>query len=342
MVYEKLDDLKYIKKHYGEKMAHLCREFFPTILEYPGTLYDILTSNFDKSKSLYYDLVKEHKEYIFKEYIYCIFDYKNEQKKHDSSKSVKELLSKAGYDLYECKTYEDILKFKKYYRDDEELCTFKDQYRIDHHHIFFIVKKNVDDIKRENFEDPKREDEYGTSVLDLQFDKGLKQRVSIKCRYNHTVTNPDSTYSNNLEEIAPGLTDAFERDYGFNIGVENKISFELKNYIKARDGKFYKYNYELFNVHYCPDNLIIDDGKIIDKYKDKGRYTLMDYFILDHKTKRLFLYDKDINDCFIDEIENITDINIISKDGNREVNIKYDNGEKKVTIKLDKYNRIIG
>lgn len=36
--YEKLDDLKQIKKEYGENMAHLCRELFPTILETPGLL----------------------------------------------------------------------------------------------------------------------------------------------------------------------------------------------------------------------------------------------------------------------------------------------------------------
>ena len=28
------EDLKIIKKHYGEKMMHLCRELFPTLLQY--------------------------------------------------------------------------------------------------------------------------------------------------------------------------------------------------------------------------------------------------------------------------------------------------------------------
>ena len=31
-----MDDLKLIKKHYGEKMAHLCRDLFPTLLEEEG------------------------------------------------------------------------------------------------------------------------------------------------------------------------------------------------------------------------------------------------------------------------------------------------------------------
>ena len=35
-------------------------------------------------------------------------------------------LDEAGYILYECKTDADIQKFKKYYKKDEELCTFGD------------------------------------------------------------------------------------------------------------------------------------------------------------------------------------------------------------------------
>ncbi len=33
-----VDDLKIIKKQFGEAMMHLCREEFPTILEQPGAL----------------------------------------------------------------------------------------------------------------------------------------------------------------------------------------------------------------------------------------------------------------------------------------------------------------
>ena len=46
--------------------------------------------------------------------------------------------------------------------------------------------------------------------------------------------------------IAQGLTEAFEREYGFNIGDEYKTNFELNNYVKANNGKFYKYNNEIF------------------------------------------------------------------------------------------------
>ena len=340
MEYPKLNDLKKIKKEYGENMAHLCRSLFPTILETPGLLYYILSTHFSKSKSLYGDITSENKEFLFKEYIYHFCDIEKE-KKEEVTKSVKELLDEAGYDLFECRNHDDVLKFKKYYAPGEELCTFNDPYRIDGHYIFFIVKKDVDKIKREDFKEPKREDAYGVSVLDLQFDKGQRQRVSIKSRYNHTVNNPDATYSNNLDAIAPDLTAAFEKEYGFNIGSESTLGFELKDYVQARDGKFYKYNYEINNIHYCSNNIIIDNGEVITNYTDKSRYTFVDYFILDEKEKKIFLFDNYYKDSFIDGLQNITNIEINNKEGYKEIKLTLE-ANKEAIIKLDSRGRIIG
>lgn len=56
-------DLKYIKKKYGEKMMHYCRECFPTILNVPGKLVEILNTHFYCVKdSLYNDIKENHKE----------------------------------------------------------------------------------------------------------------------------------------------------------------------------------------------------------------------------------------------------------------------------------------
>ena len=337
-MYEELDDLKYIKKHYGEKMSHLCRELFPSILERPGLLYNLFTTHFYPSKSLYYDIINENKENLFKEYIYCFTNENKDKKKVDVS--VRELLDSVGYDIYECKTNEDIQKFRKYYKDNEALCTFRDPHRIDGHYIFFIVKKEVNDIKREDFKEPRREDEYSTSVLDLQFDKGNHQRVSIKSRYNHKVNNPDATYSNNLEKIVEGLTSAFEREYGFNIGNEYKTNFELDHYILARDRKFYKYNYEMHNTHYCPDNIIIRNGYVLNGYKDKSRYIVFDYFILDIKKKKLSFFDFTLRDGLKPLLHNINRIEINKNSNNKEIKIICeDTGETIIT--LDENNKMI-
>ena len=339
-MYRELDDLKEIRKHYGEKMFHLCRDLFPTILETKGLLYHIIETHFARSKQLCEDIMSENKEVSFKTYIYSIYDeITNKSSRKEVNKSVRELLKEKGYTLYECKTNEDVQRFRKYYRKDEELCTFRDSHRINNYNIFFIVKDNADELKREDFRNPKREDEYSVSVLDLQFDKGERQRVSIKSRYNHTVSNPDATYSNNLENIAEGLTEAFEKEYGFNIGNEYRDDFELDNYTLASDNKFYKYNYEINNVHYCPNNVIIDNGKIVDTYKDQGRYILIDYFIIDRKEKEITLYDKRIKDSFVDGLTDITDIEVTKEEGCKKIVIHQ--GEKASTIKIDNNGRII-
>ena len=340
-VYEEIDDLKKIKKDYGENMSHMCRELFPTILEKPGLLYHIISTHFSKSRYLYDDIINDSEEYEFKNFIYFLYDEMIDfKKKQKDNRTVREILYEKGYTLYECKTNEDIQKFKKYYTDGETLCTFRDPNRINNHYIFFIVKNNVGEIKRENFQNPKREDEYSTSVLDLQFDKGTRQRVSIKSRYNHTVSNPDATYSNNLENIAEGLTEAFEREYGFNIGNEYKVGFELDHYVMARDNKYYKYNYEINNIHYCPNNIIIDNGKVIDKYLDKNRYIIIDYFIIDKQEKKIMLYNTDIEDSYIDGLDNIINIEVINEDKDKNIKI-IQTGGREAIIKVDKLGRIV-
>ena len=339
-----MDDLKTIKKLYGEKMMHICRELFPVILETPGKLSDILLNSFEPNKCLYDDLVKQSAIEQFKNLIYSIFDKDRDKKEEDILKNLKnpsELLSEAGYILYECKTEEEIQSFRKYYKKGEELCTFNGG-RLDRCHVFFAVKKDVDKIKREDFKDPKRQDEYGTSVISIQFSKDSHNTLSIKNRYNHTVPNCDSTFSNNLDNIIPGLTESFKKYY--NLNFENKEKdFELDGYVRASDGKLYKYNYEINNIYYCPDNIIIDNFNVIRDYQQMERYIVLDYFIIDLKEKKIELYDKNIKDSFIDDLVNIEKIDV-EKDketGNKEIKITIE-GKEPIIIKIDKENNIIG
>lgn len=71
-----INDLKLIKKHYGENMMHLCRTLFPTILETPGKLFSLLEEKFAYSKFLYDDIVDNSLIENFKNYIYSLTDEK--------------------------------------------------------------------------------------------------------------------------------------------------------------------------------------------------------------------------------------------------------------------------
>ena len=240
-------ELKKIKKKYGEKFMHMCRELFPTILEEEGALLSILGRKFaNNSRTLYEDIHNNDLEENFKDFIYKIFDDNKSLEEQDvmPGKTPYELLDEAGYTLYECKTEEDIQKFKKYYKKGEALCTFNGG-RLDSCVVFFAVKKDADEIKREDFTNPKREDEYGTSVMSIQFSRGGLCTVSIKNRYNHTVNNPDATYGNDLDKIIMGLSESFKKllaERGLQLTTRNIEKFEIPGYVVAEDGKYSKYN----------------------------------------------------------------------------------------------------
>ncbi len=325
-------DLKIIKKKYGEKMMHYCREEFSTILEKEGLLSSLLLSHFNESHILYDDIVDDGILNDFKDYIYSLIDVENDMKLV-VEKTPQELLSEVGYYLYECKTEEDIQSFKKYYSKGEELCTFKGN-RLESNYVFFAVKKDVDKIKREDFPKPQRQDLYGTSVISIQFTRSKPGTLSIKNRYNHTVNNSDATFSNNLDNIIPGLTESFKEYYGFSLKNSN-VDFEIENYVQANDGKYYKYNYEIDNVYYCPDNIIINNFEV-EKY-DKERYIIFDYFILDLKSKEI---TADFDDSFICTIPDIDKIEVTKSEIGKNINITpcYD---EKIIIGLDNENNLI-
>ncbi len=326
-------DYEIIKDKYGERMAKACRTMFPTILEQNGVLSNMLLSKIYPNPTIYEDLVLG-KSSSFKNYIYSLFNIEN--KAVETGKTAIELLSDAGYYLYECKSEEQIQSFKKYYAQSEELCTFNGQ-RLNDNYVFFAVKKNVDEIKRENFTNPLREDEYGTSVISIQFSKGFNNILSIKNRYNHTVNNPDATFSNNLENIIPGLTHAFEVDYNLNLGKIMNSKLDLVDYELANDNRLYKYNYKINDICYCPNNIIINNGQVIKA--DSSRYKIIDYFVLDYKEKSIEPYDKSLEESFVyNKLKRIDVSKLTDKKG-----LKFEiceNEDDKINIEVDELSRI--
>ena len=345
---EKIDDYKLLKKHYSEKFAQLCRDLFPTILETPGKLYEIISSLFAPNKFLYDDItIVPFYTDRFKEFIYEEYNKSLEEKAEIKEiKTPEELLDEAGYILYECKTEADIQRFRHYYKrndgkvpvykegtkpeiyNGEELCTFSGG-RLNQCHVFFAVKKNVDEIKRENFKHPQRQDEYGTSVISIQFTRGKKNYISIKNRYNHTVGNPDATFSNDLDNIIPGLTDAFINKYNLNVDGDKK-EFEIIGYVRASDGKLYKYNYEENNIYYCIDNVIIE--KFVPRQYDKAKYIVFETTILDLQNKRFTDNGDHFSKITIEKLEQ----RVNKEKDTREIIIN-DN----IFITLDNQNRIV-
>ena len=329
-------DLKIIKKKYGERMMKLCRELFPTLLEKEGLLSRLLLEHFEPTRFLYEDIISNELVIDFKGYIYSLVNIEEilEDEEKDNYKTPKELLEEAGYDLYECHTEEEIQSFRKYYRENEKLCTFRGN-RLERCYVFFAVKKDVDNIKREDFQKPKREDLYGTSVISIQFTKDKNHTLSIKNRYNHKVNNPDATFKNNLDNIILGLTESFSRYYGM---TQAKLTndFEIPGYVEASDEKYYKYSHEINNIYYCPNNIIIDNFRVKRLKQNK---LLIDYFILDLENKTISLYDYCLEDYFEESLKKINQIQIAKEKEYKKIIIKTSEGD--VILKIDKGNKII-
>ena len=333
-------DLKYIKKKYGEKMMHYCRECFPTILNVPGKLVEILNTHFYCVKdSLYNDIKENHKESEFNDFVYSNAGLKNEYDIRDVSKTPKELLDDAGYDLFECKTVEEVNSFKKYFILGEQLCTFLDPAsRLENKYVFFAVKKNILDIKREDFLIPDRQDEYGTSVISIQFTREKNNHLSIKNRYNEVVNNPDSTFDNNLDNIIPGLTMSFYKAYGIREIFDENSEFQMENYISI-DGEYFKYNYKLNDIYYCTNNVIVDNNNVI-RY-DPEKYIIMDYFIIDLVNKKVDVFDNKLRDSFSEVIGKIKNIEIVRGEKDKKVYITNEEDNIfELTLSFD--NKLIG
>ena len=328
-----IDDLKEIKKHYGENMMHLCRELFSTILEEKGRLFQLISQHFEYSRTLYDDIVNHHLQEEFKDYIYSFIDV--EQDSIATSKTPAELLDMANYDLFECHSESEIQSFRKYYEPHEELCTFTFGGRLHRCFVFFAVKKDVDKIIRSDFTKPDRQDRYGTSVISIQFTRGNNNTVSIKNRYNHSVNNPDATFGNNLDNIIPGLTYAFNKTYNLNITPITRY-FDLHNYVLTNEGKYIKYNSEVNGVYYCRDNIIYLNGQV--KRYDKQKYIVMDYFILDKVNKEITLLDSSISDSFIKSIGRIERIEEFVDKSTKDRKVLINSN---IEILLDRDNRII-
>ena len=323
-------ELLLISRKYGNDMAILCNNLFYILLKKEGLLNQLLNIYFPNSISLYDDIVSNNLEEEFKNYIYSLVDV--EKMKLVEIKNPFDLMKNAGYTLYKCESEDDIQIFKKYYEKNEQLCTFRGG-RLDTCYVFFAIKNNINEIKRNNI--PNREDEYGTSVISIQFTKGKYNTVSIKNRYNHRVPNPDATFSNNLDNIIAGLTLSFENEYNYNITNQEKL--HIPGYINIK-GIYYKYNYKINGIYYCPNNIIIKDGKVIKEYLDTSRYFILDYYIIDLETNKIKVFDQSIENNLHTYLSNIKKLIIINDE---KENVKCIVVDKKRKIVCDLDNTIL-
>jgi len=169
-----------------------------------------------------------------------------------------------GYDKIIFDDETEITECEKYYKQNEVICTYKDlQGRMEEYHMIVAIKKDIEKIKRAT--NPQREDEYGTSILNIQIAKN-GSHMSIKNRYNHTVSQPDSTLNNNLDTLYNGLQSMVLGYYGFASLNSQKSHF---SHIVNIGGVYLKYHTEQSNIYF--GEFVLDSTNGV-RFTDTSRY----------------------------------------------------------------------
>lgn len=207
-----------------------------------------------------------------------------------------ELLKKAGYDAFVADTEEKKNSIRHYYHGDEAICTFNDSSRHKNYYIVHCVHERAKDLNRLDFKSPRREDDYGTSVISIQIAKrgGF---ISIKNRYNHKVSNCDNTFGSNPDNIIDGLSAAL-KNY-FNVDFSSQKSPLPDGWILV--GKqICKIEQEFDGINFG-FNFYVKNGEIVEVKAGDGQY-LLEHFVYCDRTKRMTKITGDsYKDSFADD-----------------------------------------
>lgn len=239
---------KIIKKQNGEAFAKAIRNFDERIFDIPN-LPGIVQYAGRQSEGLLF-------------FLSSLIENKEEEIAIEPSNPFK-LLSEAGYVAFYANSLKKQNSIRSYFAEGEELCTFKDCERYKKYYIIHCVKRNADKLKRKDFTNPNRQDEYGTSVISIQI---LRQGGFIKItnRYNHTIDDPDNTFNSNPDAIIRGLTVSLKKYFDVDFDVKKT---DLPAGYLYQNGCIYKYHTENDNVYYGSD-YYLKDGKIYKINKD--------------------------------------------------------------------------
>ncbi len=258
-----------------------------------------------------------------------ILDYLNSLKnitieEHSVHEDPIKLLRKAGYIAFHADTLEKQNSIKEYYAEGEAICTFDDEERYKDYHIIHCLKSNINDIKREDFKNPDKFDEYNLSLISIQIKKDGEHYFTIG-RYNHKVKAPNETLP--LDAIAPGL--AYSCKMTFNVDFSSKKASLPENYMLI-DNQIVRYSNEVNGLSFDENYYVNNSG--INKI-NKNEELILDYFILDLKNKKVIdiadsgdsfpsVFEKEIEGKKIQIVKNEKGNKCLLADGDQLLEIK--------------------
>ena len=185
--------------------------------------------------------------------------------RNTTQEEIKEAFKQGGYATVIFDDEQEIKECQKYYRGGEVICTYNNlKQRMQEYHMIVAIKEGIDKIQR--LEKPQRDDQYGTSILNIQIAKN-GSHMSIKNRYNHTVSQCDATLNNDLNHITMGLQNMVLGYYGF-AGLTNNYKNHYQNVVNI-GGVYLKYHTERNNTYFGDFVLDSVNGA---RFTDSSRY----------------------------------------------------------------------
>jgi hypothetical protein len=185
--------------------------------------------------------------------------------RNTTQEEIKKAFAENGYNTVIFDDEKAITECKKYYSAGEVICTYNNlEKRMQEYHMLVAIKENIDNIKHS--ENPQRDDEYGTSILNIQIARN-GSHMSIKNRYNHTVSQCDSTFDNDLNHITMGLQSMVLGYYGF-AGIAKANNRHYNNVVNI-GGIYLKYHTERNNIYF---GAFVLDGVNGARFTDSSQY----------------------------------------------------------------------
>ena len=355
-----------LKKKFGETASKKIRQFIPFALDYPNEFATFISNKIPEKEDI--PFIVEHLGKRL-DGLFRLETDKTIDVVEENNKTPEELSKEAGYVFHRPKSVDDILVFKKDFDNGEVLCTFNNVEGRERDNFIFWLRRNdaetvlpakklTQEYLSEDTEGSKlwrnyldkngkknedgsynlsgiealRQDPYGTSSMSVQIGR-RNGSISIKNRYNHTVSNPDATFGNDLNKVIDGLNEAV-----FNIeGLPKKSTQELSlpdQIVSDNKGRFFKFDNEIGGVYFSK-NGYMKDGEIT--LIDKSSQKMIDEYLFDSKRKKI---DSIIENEYADNL-GLKNINKISFEKDK-IDIKTEDGDLSIELIGGIANKVYG
>lgn len=224
-----------------------------------------------------------------------LFSLKGIEIKDNYKENPFDLLKKAGYDAFLADTNKKKNSIRKYFAPGEEICTFTDGSRHKNYYIIHAIKEGAGNLLRKDFSNPRREDDYGVSVISIQIAKkgGF---ISIKNRYNHKVPNCDNTFGSNPDNIIQGLSSSLKN----HLNVDFSSSGILPDGFILVGKSICKIEQEINGINFGFD-FYVKNGEINEVCAGDGQYLIESYLYDDRAKKMTKLTSDAYGDSFPDD-----------------------------------------